>query len=176
MWIRTQKALKQNWIWIKQFSYVNWKIKWNVDVHSAWLMSCTFIELFKVLNWVQKSSSYSTVWWILVHLLYLKIRTKNSGIRGDFSIQALTLNSPMSMRQQLSSVNRTTSPDKWFNNLRVNLFALKQYQIHSNIAIISSSYSIVFWWSLYKSSQLWLVKNNHKQTMNPPPPTHSLLN
>ena len=51
--------------------------------------------------------------------------------------------------QQLCSLNWPISLKYWFNTRLVKQFALKQYQIHLFIAIMSSSYNIVIWLSLY---------------------------
>ena len=61
----------------------------------------------------------------------------------DFKTGIMILNSALNMRQS-SCVNRP-----WIDNSQVKLFALKQHQMLISIALMSSSYSTVFWFSLY---------------------------
>ena len=62
----------------------------------------------------------------------------------------MTLFSPINIRHSnCEGINRPISLKKWFNNLRVKPFSLKQHQMHFSIPLMPSSYSTVFWLWLY---------------------------
>ena len=61
----------------------------------------------------------------------------------------------------LCSINHPISLNNRFNKLPVKLFALEQHQIHLSIAVMSSSSSTVFWFSLYD-----ICKHSEHMTQN----------
>ena len=130
----------------KQVAMYYWKWACLLSNHIC-CISCS-AHCYSILNW-KSTYFYSTIFLVpLINWTITLITGRLWNRRTPFRIKLPTL-SLMRIKHGNCAVHCDHYKIKSFNKFLVKLIASWQHQIHLSIALMSSSYSVVFWLSLY---------------------------